>query len=40
MSEPNPDDPLHGDAAHLWKTNNPDYIKKAKDWTKQYATTK
>ena len=37
MSEPNPDDPLHGDAAHLWKTDNPAYVAKAKDWTKQYA---
>lgn len=38
MSEPNPDDPLHGDAAQLWKTDNPLYIKTAKEWTTKNAT--
>jgi ubiquitin-protein ligase len=40
MSEPNPDDPLHGEAAQLLK-NNPDaYHQKAKVWTQEYAVPK
>jgi ubiquitin-conjugating enzyme E2 D/E len=40
MSEPNPDDPLHGEAAQLLKMNPDSYNNKAKDWTKQYAVPK
>lgn len=40
MSEPNPDDPLHGDAARLWKSNHPEYIANAKEWTEKYAMKK
>lgn len=40
MSEPNPSDPLHGDAGHLMRTNLPEYNKKAAEWTKEYAMPK
>lgn len=37
MSEPNPDDPLHGEAARLYKTNRSEYNTIAKEWTKKHA---
>lgn len=38
MQDPNPDDPLVPDIAHLYKTNKPRYESVAKEWTKKYAT--
>jgi ubiquitin-conjugating enzyme E2 N len=37
MSAPNPDDPLDNGVAELWKGNEPEALKKAKEWTQQYA---
>ena len=37
LSAPNPDDPLANDVAELWKINEHEAIKNAKDWTKKYA---
>lgn len=37
LSAPNPDDPLANDVAELWKTNEQDAIRNAKEWTKKYA---
>jgi len=37
MSLPNLDDPLDQEIADHWKANQEDAIKKAKDWTLQYA---
>ena len=37
LSAPNPDDPLANDVAELWKVNEAEAIRNAKDWTRQYA---
>jgi len=37
LSAPNPDDPLANDVAELWKVNEQEAIRHAKDWTKLYA---
>merc|ERR1712032_706031 len=38
LSAPNPDDPLNNQVAELWKSNEPQAISTAKDWTHKYAT--
>ena len=37
LSAPNPDDPLANDVAELWKINEAEAIRNAKEWTKKYA---
>merc|ERR1712038_1994780 len=37
LSAPNPDDPLANDVAELWKINEAEAIRNAKDWTRNYA---
>merc|ERR1712088_80606 len=37
LSAPNPDDPLANDVAELWKVNEAQAIKNARDWTRTYA---
>eukprot|EP00123_Amoebidium_parasiticum_P000962 comp11919_c0_seq1/m.6578 comp11919_c0_seq1/g.6578 ORF comp11919_c0_seq1/g.6578 comp11919_c0_seq1/m.6578 type:complete len:129 (-) comp11919_c0_seq1:510-896(-) len=37
LSAPNPDDPLANDVAELWKKNEAQAIKNAKEWTARYA---
>jgi len=37
LSAPNPDDPLANDVAELWKVNEAEAIRNAKDWTRTYA---
>merc|ERR1711981_1050825 len=37
LSAPNPDDPLANDVAELWKANEAEALKNAKDWTRKYA---
>jgi len=37
LSAPNPDDPLANDVAELWKVNEPEAIRIAKEWTRNYA---
>jgi len=37
LSAPNPDDPLANDVAELWKVNEAEAIRNAKEWTKSYA---
>jgi len=38
LTDPNPDDPLVSDIAHLYKNNRYEYNQNAKDWTSQYAS--
>jgi ubiquitin-conjugating enzyme E2 N len=38
LSAPNPDDPLNNEAAERWKTNEPEALKQAKEWTRRFAT--
>jgi len=38
MSAPNPDDPLDNNVAELWKNNEPEALKKAREFTKSFAT--
>ena len=38
LSAPNPDDPLANDVADMWKTNEPQALKNASEWTAKYAT--
>lgn len=38
LSAPNPDDPLANDVAELWKTNEVEAIRNAKEWTRMFAT--
>ncbi|XP_066915614.1 ubiquitin-conjugating enzyme E2 N-like [Clytia hemisphaerica] len=40
MSAPNPDDPLANDVAELWKSNEEQALKTAREYTKMYATGK
>ena len=37
MSAPNPDDPLANDVADHWKTDEPEALKKAAEWTEKFA---
>merc|ERR1711988_17813 len=37
LSAPNPDDPLANDVAELWKTNEAEALKNARDCTRKYA---
>ena len=37
LTDPNPDDPLVPDIAHLYKTDRETYNKKAREWTNEYA---
>lgn len=37
LSAPNPDDPLANDVAELWKVNEAEAIKNAREWTQRYA---
>lgn len=37
MSEPNPSDPLHGDAGNLMRSNPVEFAKRAQEWVKTYA---
>lgn len=39
LSAPNPDDPLANDVAELWKVNEVEAIRNAKEWTERYAMT-
>ena len=38
LSAPNPDDPLDNGVAEVWKINEPQAIKTAAEWTRQYAS--
>lgn len=38
LSAPNPDDPLDNGVAEVWKTNEPQAIRTAREWTALYAT--
>lgn len=38
LTDPNPDDPLVGDAARLYKSDIEKYNKVVKEWTKKYAS--
>ena len=37
LSAPNPDDPLDNNVAELWKTNEPEAIRRAKEFTESFA---
>ena len=37
LSAPNPDDPLANDVAELWKANEAEALKNARDCTRKYA---
>ncbi|PSN44551.1 Ubiquitin-conjugating enzyme E2 T [Blattella germanica] len=37
LAQPNPDDPLMTDIADEYRFNKAEYIKKAKEWTRQHA---
>ena len=37
LSAPNPDDPLQNDVAELWKANEPEALKNAREHTRKYA---
>mmetsp|Transcript_62969 Transcript_62969/g.95039 ORF Transcript_62969/g.95039 Transcript_62969/m.95039 type:complete len:148 (-) Transcript_62969:81-524(-) len=37
LTDPNPDDPLVPEIAHLYKTNKERYNSTAKEWTRKYA---
>lgn len=37
LSAPNPDDPLANDVAELWKMNEQEAIRNAREWTRMYA---
>ena len=38
LTDPNPDDPLMTEIAHMYKENREKYNETAKNWTKTYAT--
>jgi ubiquitin-conjugating enzyme E2 D/E len=38
LCDPNPNDPLVPEIAHLYKTNRQEYEDVAKEWTRKYAT--
>jgi len=37
LNDPNPDDPLVPEIAHLYKTNRAEYEKTAKEWCRKYS---
>lgn len=37
VADPNPDDPLVPEIAHIYKTNRPEFDRMARDWTRRYA---
>jgi len=37
LTDPNPDDPLDVDVAHLYKTDREEFNKRAREWTLRYA---
>ena len=37
LTDPNPDDPLVGDAASLYKKDRNEYNEKVREWTQKYA---
>jgi len=37
LTDPNPDDPLVPDLAHLYKSDKAKYENMAREWTKKYA---
>jgi len=37
LTDPNPDDPLVPEIAHVYKTNRQEYENLAKEWTRKYA---
>jgi ubiquitin-conjugating enzyme E2 D/E len=38
LTDPNPDDPLVPDIAHLYKTDRTRYEATAREWTRKYVT--
>ena len=38
LTDPNPDDPLVPEIAHIYKTNRAEYEKTAREWCRKYAT--
>merc|ERR1712021_219774 len=38
LSAPNPDDPLDNNVAEVWKKNEAEAIRRAREWTRNYAT--
>lgn len=38
LTDPNPDDPLVPDIAHLYKTDRARYEATAQEWTRKYVT--
>lgn len=38
LTDPNPDDPLVPELAHIYKTDRARYEATAKDWTRKYAS--
>jgi ubiquitin-conjugating enzyme E2 D/E len=38
ITDPNPDDPLAGDVARVYKSNRPEFDKTAREWTIKYAS--
>ena len=37
LTDPNPDDPLVPEIAHIYKTNRPKYEETSREWTRKYA---
>jgi ubiquitin-conjugating enzyme E2 N len=37
LSAPNPDDPLANDVAELWKVNEQEALRNAREWTRKHA---
>jgi ubiquitin-conjugating enzyme E2 D/E len=37
LTDPNPDDPLVPEIAHLYKTDRPRYEATAREWTRKYV---
>jgi len=37
LTDPNPDDPLVPEIAHIYKTNRPEYEKTAREWCRKYS---
>ena len=37
LTDPNPDDPLVPEIAHVYKTDRPRYEATAREWTRKYA---
>ena len=40
LSAPNPDDPLDNNVAEVWKNNEQEALKRAREFTKSFATAK